>query len=43
MKRSRHTEEQIIAILNEQEAGSKTADVLLQARDHQRDLLSWEG
>ena len=27
MKRSRHTEEQIIAILKEQEAGSKTADV----------------
>ena len=27
MKRSRHTEEQIIAILKEQEAGSKTPDV----------------
>src|ERR687891_1972486 len=27
MKRSRHTEEQIIAILREQEAGAKTADV----------------
>jgi putative transposase len=27
MKRSRHTEEQVIAILKEQEAGSKTADV----------------
>jgi putative transposase len=27
MKRSRHTEEQIIAMLKEQEAGSKTADV----------------
>jgi putative transposase len=27
MKRSRHTEEQIIAILQEQEAGAKTADV----------------
>jgi putative transposase len=27
MKRSRHTEEQIIAILKEQEAGAKTADV----------------
>lgn len=27
MKRSKHTEEQIIAILKEQEAGAKTADV----------------
>lgn len=27
MKRSRHTEEQILAILQEQEAGAKTADV----------------
>jgi putative transposase len=27
MKRSRFTEEQIIAILKEQEAGAKTADV----------------
>ncbi len=27
MKRLRHTEEQIIAILKEQEAGSKTADI----------------
>jgi len=27
MKRSRHTEEQIIAILQEQETGAKTADV----------------
>lgn len=27
MKRSRHTEEQIIAILKEQEAGTKTAEV----------------
>ena len=27
MKRNRHTEEEIIAILKEREAGAKTADV----------------
>ena len=38
MKRSKFTEEQIIGILREQEAGAKTA-----ARDQQRDVLRLEG
>ena len=33
MKRKRHTEEQITAILKEHEAGMKTADLCRQARD----------
>ena len=43
MKRSRFTEEQIIGILKEQEAGLKTADVVPQAWDQRRDLLQVEG
>ena len=35
MKRKRHTEEQIIAILKEHEAGMKTADLRRETR-HQR-------
>jgi Transposase len=41
MKRSRFTEEQIIAALREQEAGLSTAEV--QARDQHGDILRLEG
>ncbi len=43
MKRSRFSEEQIIAVLREQEAGISTADVCPQARDQQRYVLRLEG
>jgi hypothetical protein len=42
MKRKRHTEEQIIAILKEHEAGVKTARLVPQARDQRGELLQLE-
>ena len=42
MKKTRFSEEQIIAVLREQEGGMKTADVS-QARDQQRDAMRVEG
>ena len=42
MKRSRHTEEQIIAILKEQEAGAKTADVCRQHGISSATLYNWK-
>jgi hypothetical protein len=42
MKRKRHTEEQIIAILKEHEAAVKTVD-LCQTRDQRGNLLRLEG
>ncbi len=43
MKRSRFTDEQIIALLRQQEAGAPTAEVCLQARDQFGDVLQVEG
>jgi putative transposase len=42
MKRSRHTEEQIIAILKEQEAGAKTADLCRQHGISSATLYNWK-
>jgi putative transposase len=42
MKRSRHTEEQIIAILREQEAGAKTADVCRKHGISSATFYSWK-
>lgn len=42
MKRSRHTEEQIIAILQEQEAGAKTADVCRKHGISSATLYNWK-
>ena len=43
MKKSRYTEEQIIAILKQHEAGVKTADLVPGAWDQRRDVLQLEG
>jgi putative transposase len=42
MKRSRHAEEQIIAILREQEAGAKTADVCRKHGISSATFYSWK-
>jgi putative transposase len=42
MKRSRYTEEQIIAILKEQEAGAKTADVCRKHGISSATFYSWK-
>jgi putative transposase len=42
MKQSRHTEEQIIAILREQEAGAKTADVCRKHGISSATFYSWK-
>jgi len=42
MKRSRHTEEQIIAILKEQEAGAKTADLCRKHGISSATLYNWK-
>ena len=42
MKRLRHTEEQIIAILREQEAGAKTADVCCKYGISSGTFYSWK-
>ena len=42
MKRTRHTEEQIIAILGEQEAGAKTADVCRKHGISSATFYSWK-
>ena len=43
MKRSKFTDEQILAIVKEGEAGRKVADVVPGARDHRADVLPLEG
>jgi putative transposase len=42
MKRKRHTEEQIIAILKEQEAGVKTADLCRTHRISDATFCAWK-
>ena len=43
MKGTRHSEEQIIAILKQGEAGLTTAELCRQQRDHGANLLPLEG
>ena len=43
MKRSKFTDEQILAIVKEGEAGRKVADLSPHARHHRADLLPLEG
>ena len=42
MARKRYTEEQIIAVLSEAEAGAKTGELCRRARDERRHLLQVE-
>ncbi len=42
MKRKRHTEEQIIAILKEHEAGAKTADVCRKRGVSEATFYNWK-
>ena len=42
MKRKRHTEKQIIAILKEHEAGAKTADVCRKRGVSEATFYSWK-
>ena len=43
MKRSKFTDEQILAIVREGEAGRKVADLVPHPRDHRADVLPLEG
>jgi hypothetical protein len=43
MRRGRFTEDQIIGVLREHEAGVKTAELCPEARDQRRDVLQLEG
>ena len=42
MKRLRFSEEQIIAVLQEQEAGAKTAEICRKRRDSEATLGKWK-